>query len=513
MRQSHLILSNAAVMWATQVLQLVPQLILVPYLIGTIGESGYGVYALVWSLMISIEQLQSSLQQGVVKYSAGFLAQERIDEVNSVVSSSFVYSIVLAGIACAGMLVAAAFFKDPSGQISSVLVVVGIMILLIGPTTPYIAVIQSRQRYYVGAIAGTVAKYGSLLAVAAWFHMVKPSVEALIIIMAGSIFLARLVQVPVAYRLVPGLHNRLSLCNRQHLRLIISFGGMVVLIGLFLTLNSTGVRWLMNALASTAFVAHLAIMLMPSGLLSGIVEAMTITAMPATSAYQATENYPMLQELLIRGMRYSMILLLAGLLTAFLLMRNVLGVWVGGDYVFLAPYALALFAGNAFMLSTSISHHMLKGLGKLRAVVLIYLIGLVIVPVGLILGVFHVFGNPYIAVTVGLTAGQMVCGCLNIRFCIKAIHASLRELFIRVYAQPLAVVTMIGAPVFGIVTFIGWDGLVARILLSVLAVLLFFGGCYASISTVSEQQEIKVFYRMLVDRMAAIQGLRSKRTK
>ena len=121
MRQSYLILSNAAIMWATRVFLLVPQLILVPYLIGTIGESGYGVYALVWSLMMSIEQLQLSLQQGVVKYSAGFLAQGRMDEVNKVVSTSFVYSILLAVVACAGTLVAAAFYKDPTGQIGSTL--------------------------------------------------------------------------------------------------------------------------------------------------------------------------------------------------------------------------------------------------------------------------------------------------------------------------------------------------------------------------------------------------------
>jgi len=40
MRQSHLILSNALVIWGTRVFLLVPQVILVPYLIATIGESG-----------------------------------------------------------------------------------------------------------------------------------------------------------------------------------------------------------------------------------------------------------------------------------------------------------------------------------------------------------------------------------------------------------------------------------------------------------------------------------------
>ena len=84
MRQSHLILSNAAIIWTTRVLQLLPQLFLVPYLIGTIGDTGYGIYALIWSLIMSIEQLQKSLQSGVVKYSAGFLAQGRMEEVNKV---------------------------------------------------------------------------------------------------------------------------------------------------------------------------------------------------------------------------------------------------------------------------------------------------------------------------------------------------------------------------------------------------------------------------------------------
>jgi hypothetical protein len=54
MRQSHLIFSNAIIIWVARVLLLVPQLIMVPFLIHRIGDVGYGVYALTWSLMISI---------------------------------------------------------------------------------------------------------------------------------------------------------------------------------------------------------------------------------------------------------------------------------------------------------------------------------------------------------------------------------------------------------------------------------------------------------------------------
>lgn len=490
-------------MWVTQVLQLVPQLIMVPYLIGTIGDAGYGVYALVWSLMTSIEQLQMSLQQGVVKYSAGFLARERIGEVNRIVSSSFVYSMVLAVLACAGILIAAVRSKDPSGQIGFTLAVVGIMVLFIAPLTPYIAVIQSRQRYYVDAIAGTVSKYASLLAVMAWFHFVRPSVGALIVIMAVALFLARVAQVPVAYRLVAGLRNRPSLCNREHLRLIVTFGGAVVVIGLCLMANSTGIRWLMNSLASTSFVAHLAIMLMPGVLLSQIIGAMTMTAMPATSAYQATGNQEMLQELLIRGMRYSVILVLAGILAAILLIRNILDIWVGPDYLFLAPYTLALFAAQSFMESTAIAHHMLKGMGELRVVTSTCVVGLVLVPVGLILAIVRMGHNPYMAVTAGLVGGYLVCGCLNMAFCARATHAGLKGIFVRVYAQPLGVAAVVGLTVIGIVIGSGLEGLVARALGSVVVTLLFFIACYALIATVAERRQIKSFFSAVLGRIVA----------
>jgi len=508
LRQSHLILSNAGIMWATRALLLVPQLILVPFLIRTIGDAGYGVYALIWSLMVSIDQLQKSLQSGVVKYSAAFLAQERIEEVNKVVSSSLVYSILLAILACAGVLVAAAFYDDPSGEIVYSLVVVGVTILFMLPLTPYIAIIQSRQRYYVGAIAETVSKYLTLLTVVVWFHTMGPSVEAPIVIMGVMLFLSRLAQVPVAYRLVPGLQNHPRLFNRESFRLIASFGAAIVLASLCLVTNTTGVRWMMGILVSTSFVAHLAIILMPGLLLSQIVEAVTITVMPATSGYEAMGNRRMLQELLIRGTRYTTILVLAGVIVAGLVMRNVLVAWVGPEYAFLAPYAFVLFASVAFMLSTSTAHHMLKGVGKLRAIVFIYLIGLVIVPISSILAVFAVSRNPYIAVTSGLAVGHLVCGFLQMGFCIKAVHAAgLRSFLMRVYAQPLIAAATISPLALGTLTYSGVEGLLGRLVASVLLVVLFSIACYVLIATAAERQQLKELTRMVLSKIAAIRGI------
>jgi O-antigen/teichoic acid export membrane protein len=328
--------------------------------------------------------------------------------------------------------------------------------------------------------------------------------------MTGMLFLSKLVQVPYAYRFVPGLRNRLRLFDEKSFRIIAKFGVGIVLVSLSLAINSTGIRWIMNALTSKNFVAHLAIILMPTTLLSQIIRAVTITIMPATSAYEARGKHKMLQELLIRSMRYTMILVLAGILTAVLLMRNILTVWVGPEYEFLTPYAIVLFTSVSFMLSTNTAHHMLKGLGKLRAVALIYFIGLVIVPIGLILTVFNIWGNPYFAVTAGLAAGHVVCGFLQMRFCARAVGADLLRIFLRVYAQPL----IVAMPVIFVTSGIRYIGvlnsLIGRIGVSFLAVLFFFIGIYAFVASEAERQQVRELFRLALNKINSIRGIPSK---
>jgi O-antigen/teichoic acid export membrane protein len=480
-------------MWGSKVLLLVPQLILVPYLIGTIGEAGYGVYALIWPLMMSIDQLEITLQQGVVKYSAAFLAQDEINKVNKIISSSFVCSLIVAAMLCLSIFTAAVGYKDSANQIGTSLFVVGVMVLFIVPLTPYIAVIQSQRRYYVNAISDTISKYTALLLVVAWFYLVRPSVEALIIIMASTLFLSRIIQVPIAYRLIPGLCNHPRLFDWAIFRLIVSFGAITVLVALCLALNSTGIRWLMGSLVSTVFVAQMAIMLMPGMLLMQVIGVMTITVMPVTSACEATGDFQVLKDLLVRGMRYTTIMVFAGLLAACLLMKDVLTVWVGAEYAFLTPYSLSFFASTAFMLSTSVAHHMLKGLGKLKSVLFIYFISFVIIPFGLIIGIFFIWETTFPAVTFGLTLGNLVCGILNAVYGIKSVQLSWGVLVKHVYGPPIILVAIVALITLGFITLSGIQGLLAHIIVAFSAVLMFLGGCYSFVVTASDRLLLKEY--------------------
>ncbi len=503
MRQSHLILLNTLIIWASRVLLLVPQVILVPFLLDTIGEAGYGVYALIWSLLMGIDRLERSLQSGVIKYSAAFLAEKRIDQVNRVVSSSFVYSILLAAVIAVGIFIAA-FFCNSTDDLGISLFVVGFLVLLIIPLTPYVAVIQSRQRYYVGVLADTGAKYVTLAAVVLWFTLATPSVEALIIITAVALLLSRAIQVPVARRLVPGLRNRLGLFDREAFHLILAFGGMTVFISLCVIANTTGLRWLMGLLVSTRFVAHLAIMLMPAALLTQIVLAMTITVMPAASAYEATGNNRMLRELLLRSMRYTAIIVVPALLVAILLVKTVLTLWVGAEYAFLAPYTLALLASAAFLLVTSSAHHMLKGLGQLRVSVFIAMTGKVVVPLTLILIVFFVLRDPYLAVTVGLVTGDILSALLHIGFAVRVLHADFRQMLFRVYGQPLLAAAPVAASALASAYYGDIETLRGLAGIAMAATLLFLCGCYLLIATATERRQATDLLQLVAARIMTL---------
>ncbi len=479
-------------MWTARILQLIPQLYLVPYLINKIGDSGYGVYALIWSLLLSIETLQRSLQSGVVKYSAAFLAQGKMEEVNKTVSSSFVFSCIMAVVICCTILSICFFHNNPS-EIKTSLIITSVIILFLIPLTPYVAVIQAKQYYYVGALVETASKYLGLSIILISFQITTPSVAVLVVIMGSMLIISKAVQVPISHHLLPGLKNQISLFNRSSFQLILAYGSAIVLASACLAANSTGIRWLMNSLVSPEFVAHMAIMIMPSILLSQIVNPLAVTIMPATSSYEATGNHVVLQKLLSFGVSYVTILVLAGLITAIYLMRHVLELWVGVEYIFLTPYATVLFASVCFKESTAVAHHMLKGLGKLRSVITIYLISLVLIPIFIILILFKIYDNPYIAVTVGLISGNFVCGLLQLGACIKVVQINRLRILSQSYVKPIFMASFSYAVInlgLKICGFGNLDGLIMGLFLSCITVLSFIYGWYKFISTKEEREYI-----------------------
>jgi O-antigen/teichoic acid export membrane protein len=504
MKQSHLIAVNTLIIWGTTVLQVLPPLILVPFLVRSLGDSGYGQYALIWSLLVAIEQLEISLQSGGIKYGAAFLAQDRIGDLNRVLSSTSVFSMALGTLAGLAVIATALVGYSHTPEMKISLVIVGAMMFIRVPTTPYLGIIRTKQLHYIVSLSSIAAQYSGLLLVVLWFKLAHPSVEALIAISAGTILVSRLALVPVAYRLVPGLENRPRFFDWEIFRYILAFGAVTVFAALCLIVNSTGMRWMAGLLVSTSFVAHLAIFLMPGNMVSQVVQAMTVTVMPAASAYQATDNTEMLQELLLKTTRYIVVLVAAVIVAAILIVRPVLRLWVGPAYEFLDVYVLINLAGVAILLSTSCAHQMLKGIGRLRQVLVAYVIGLAIVPTASFLALFLTLKAPYAAVSVALLLGNITAAVLQMRACAKAVRLDGIRLVLRGYLQPLIPAAASLALVLVVKTLAGWNGTVARLGLATVGVALLFGMFYFLVAGGDERRQFLDFAQMVRGRLSGI---------
>jgi O-antigen/teichoic acid export membrane protein len=501
MKQAHLIAVNTLIIWGTTVLQMIPPLVMVPFLVRSLGDSGYGEYALIWSLLLAIEQLEASLQSGGIKYGAAFLAQGRIGELNKVLSASFVFSLGLGIIAAAAVVLSGFAGFGSSRSMTTSLVIVAVMMMGLAPTTPFLGIIRAKQRHFVNSLAAIAAQYAGLALTFLWFRLVGPSVEALIAILASTLLVSRLAQLPLAYRLVPGLQNRPRNFDRATLRMIVAFGSAVVVISLCLVANSTGLRWLAGLMVSTAFVAHLSIFLMPGAMMAQVVQAMTITIMPAASAYEASESRPLLRELFLKSTRYTVVLVSAGLVAALVLVRDGLRLWVGRPYEFLAVYVLVNLAGVAVLMSASCAHQMLKGLGALRSVVAAYAVGLVAVPAAIFVGGRMAGLSAYAAVSAGLLAGNTTAAALQLRACGRRLELTWKEFFKRALLEPLAPAAA-GLGLAGIASGLGGLGsLTSRAAVAGLAVIMIFGGFYRVVAGADERRMFRDFVRMVRERL------------
>ncbi len=437
MTRSRLVIPNTIIIWLCQLFALGPQLVVVPYLLSTLGESGFGVYTVIWSLITAIDRFERSLQSGVVKYGAEHLGKNTLSPISSILSCGFWCAVLVGAVATTAILLATSFTEHLIPGIRPPLLVVAATVFLISPTAPFLALIHSRQHYYITAVADLLAQYAALSTILALFFFFKPSPTIAVIAMSTTLLVSRLAQLPCTYFLIPGLTRHFLSLDRRTLRAIISFGSATVLLAGCGIANASGMKWLLTVLISTTFVAHLGIALTPSLLLSRLASALTVTLMPASSDCHARRDLPALQRLLLSGIRNSTHFVLTGNLLAIPLIPLAFEIWVGREYRFLAPYAIGLLLGHSFFLSTSPAHHIMKGLGRLRETVLIHFTVLVAIPV-LVFTLLHRVGtDPYLAVTLSLTSGHCIGSFLNLARGANATGLRLTTLLNRAYVQPL----------------------------------------------------------------------------
>ena len=499
MRQSYRLIWNSIAIWGLRVLRVIPQLFLLPFIIHRLGESLYGIYILAWSIIPVLDLLQGGIASGIVKYSAQFLRNKEIDKVNRILSNACLMTGTLGFLGGGFILFITTFIPgwlesisaENAQQLKLACNIVGLAIITSFPIMPYAGILHSLQRYDIYNLIKVLFAYIQVGVIVSWFLIFSPSFEVLVIASGISYFLSNLFLVFIAYKIVPGLSNSSKYYHTGAFKLLLGFGSVMFLCNICLVINTSGIRWMMGILVSPAFVGVLAIITKPAQLIQQIVQAMSLSVMPAASKYFADKDIKTLSELLVRGTRYIVLVLIVGMMSVLLMTKSVLKIWMGAEYQYLTVYVILLCTSTSILLSSSCAHHMLRGMGMLRASLMSAAIGPVFITVGLIGGLLKLDISPYYAVTIGLSAGYVFSAILKNFYCLRKLGNSMLSFYWLAYGQGLIVAVPVFL-IFWLVSNIFWnDALMANLLISFIAILTFIIVFVLIFATTKEKEMTK----------------------
>lgn len=134
---------------------------------------------------------------------------------------------------------------------------------------------------------------------------------------------------------------------------------------------------------------------------------------------------------------------------------------------------------------------------------MIYCLSLVAVPASTILALYQSGLNPYITITAGLSAGFIICACLQTGFAASVVGASLRSVLIQVYVQPLAAALLAAVPVLVATAWMGADGFGVRLGICGVLLTAFGAVLYVAVATPSERRQAKELIGRAVSRIVS----------
>lgn len=358
--------------------------LLTPFLVRTLGNTQYGLWVLLGSVIAYFQLLDLGLSTSLARYVAQYTGQGRENELSELASTVFVFYLGLAAVAGILMLALAPWiptiFHIPPQDASlstSAFVLVTINFVIALPASLYNSILVGYQRIDLNNIANVIASafeavlivillsqgYG-LLAVAAM------SIVSTLALAGGRLYFIR--------RTAPALKITLRLVRLRTARLIFGYSAAVFVIqisGLILLRTDTiilGLLYPVDTITTYAVPYKLA------GMLAVLVAPLTTVLFPAYAEMHGRLDHNRLCKLYLEGSRA--VALLCALMLTFLLMVgiDVLTLWIGPEYQTAGPilYPLAVFF--AILAFTRPGGNLLVATGKARLRMFIALLQIVV---------------------------------------------------------------------------------------------------------------------------------------
>jgi O-antigen/teichoic acid export membrane protein len=448
-----ILIRNIISNWLGFGVQVAVAFFLTPFVLHTLGDTRYGIWALVIGLTGYYGLLDLGFRSGITQYLTRHLATRDFVQMNRTASTAFVtlascgWLVTIASLLLAWL--APHIFNIPQDAIDETrlcIVVIGVSTALQFAFFPFSAVFAATQRYDVSNVIGISTRL--LVAAGTFFALSwRYGLVGLCAVNAAGDLLGYMLRWRVAHWILPELHISLRLASRQHFWPITQYGIWSILSQSAVQLKSYSSSLIIGLFLPMAAIAPFAL---ATGLINqfeGIFRPIATVFFPAATHLDAQGDLAGLRRMYLAGSKFLLLLAFACGTIGAVWADDFYRLWVGprlvkgGAYPSVAVLFEILLVATIFAIAQKIGLQVFMASRKMREMTILLaceaaanllLTVCLIVPFGLI-GVALGTLIPT-AVCQGLFQPAVLCRLLGI-----PATAYLRQ----VYVRPLVVSTLL----------------------------------------------------------------------
>jgi O-antigen/teichoic acid export membrane protein len=456
MRVSTRIVINALTSWAATLTRAAIGVVLVPFLLVKLGTEGYGLVALLGATMASTRLLDLGLRNALGRQLAEQVARNDVEGFNQLASTAFALFLMIGTLFGAGCLLAAPWlavaFNIPDALMAEAVFAIrwygAISIVLSFLTPVFSASLASQHRFDVVHAANMGASILQGLSLLAVLGLTQAGVYGWIAVMLASEALRLMITSHLAHRVCPTLVIGPGQLRGASLRPLLSLGRWMYALQVTHLLGERADPIVITAFYGPAGVAIYSPALALHGVVRPLVSVLSAQLFPiATDAY-VTGSVRDLQEVLIRGTRYTLLMGIPFCVVLGVFATPIMQVWLedslGADYRIAANVLVGWAIVDLLTSAGGAQYPLLLGMNRLRFLVLLG------VPAGVINVLLSIWLVGYtswgiVGVIVATAAVSAVFRPIATAYAARCCALPLHRYFAEAYLRPLLVLAMLTA--------------------------------------------------------------------
>jgi O-antigen/teichoic acid export membrane protein len=329
--------------------------VLIPVIIEAVGESRYGLWALVFSIVGYAGLLDLGVQQATVKLVSQYRGAQEPQKLNAVASSGLAFFMGLAALTAAACWFVVPeymhlFVSEPANlpEAKSLLRIIGMgMFFFFGSNVVTGIALGMQQYHYKGifdsifgllrlGLTFLVLHLGYGLLGLAW---IKISIDAATMLVMGW----------ACHRGFPDLRLRPGLVSRESMKELFRFGSRLFTASTVVRLNRSTNPVIIAYFLGAAYAAYFAVAVRLVSYANEILMSLTSVFLPIFSELGAAKGRERVREIYLTYSRYMVALTVPAYLTLLLAGPTFVGLWIDGEFARQSGAALQLMAATALV--------------------------------------------------------------------------------------------------------------------------------------------------------------------